>query len=434
MTRPSGRQPFPLAFYGAVSALLTPAAPLILASRSRRGKENNARIAERRGRPSRSRPEGRLAWLHGASVGEVVSLLPVVERLVARGLSVLVTSGTNTSAQLLAKRLPPGAFHQFMPLDIPSYQRRFLDHWRPDIALIVESELWPNMLRQAALRDIPLILVNARMSERSFRRWRRFPKAAAALLGQFDLCLAQSQGDAQRLGELGALRVSVAGNLKFDVPALPADLTTLAAMSGLVAGRPVWIAASTHPGEEEIAVEVHARLFERMPNLLTIIMPRHVERGAQIAQIAAADGFLATRRALGEAPERQVSIYVADTMGEAGLFYRLAPIAFVGGTLAPVGGHNPIEPAKLGTAILHGPHVHNATDIYAVLDAASAALPVGDGEELAVALGELLVDPARTRAMARAASATVDGLGGAVQRTLLAVEPYLMSFSLETRR
>jgi 3-deoxy-D-manno-octulosonic-acid transferase len=422
-----------LSIYRSGTALLEPAARAALVLRRRRGKEDEARLPERRGHAGLRRPEGRLAWLHGASVGETVSILPVVERLTRRGFSVLVTSGTLTSANLLMRRLPPGAFHQFVPLDVPRYMRRFLDHWQPDLALLAESEIWPNMILELEQRGVPLILVNGRLSERSFRRWQFLPKTARALLERIDLCLTQTPADAERLVRLGAPRVNVAGNLKFDAPTPPADAAAVATLSGVLSGRPLWIAASTHGAEDEIVCAVHRALVKRYPRLITVIAPRHPERGGQIAAIAKAERLRPLQRSTNELPNWTTDIYVADTMGELGLFFRLAPVVFMGGSLVPVGGHNPIEPAKLGSAILHGPHVHNFADVYAAFDRVDGALPVSDAETLALALSALMKDPARVRDMARAAAAVVEEHGGALDRTFQAIEPYIVQMDLEAR-
>jgi 3-deoxy-D-manno-octulosonic-acid transferase len=421
----TSRLPLTLALYRGSLTLLEPLAAGLLAWRWRKGKEDGARIGERRGFASRPRPRDRLAWLHGASVGETLSLLPLVERLTQCGVKVLVTSSTRTSADLLARRLPPGSLHQFFPLDVPRYLRRFLDHWRPDLVLFAESEIWPNTVIELGRRDIPLVMVNGRVSERSYRRWSRLPVTARALLERYALCVAQSPMDAERLARLGALRVAVAGNLKFDAPPPPADARALAHLSGLVAGRPVWIAASTHPGEEEAVAAVHQALANRLPGLLTILAPRHPERGPAVAGLAEDAGLRAIRRSAGGLPERGADVYVADTMGELGLFYRLAPLVFMGGSLVPHGGQNPIEPAKLGAAILHGPHVHNFADIYAALDHAGGALPVTDADRLAAALADLLTDAGLVRAMAQAAAQTVERLTGAIDRTMRSIEPFI---------
>jgi 3-deoxy-D-manno-octulosonic-acid transferase len=423
-----------LSLYRAATMVLRPVVPMILALRQRRSKEDPDRISERRGHPGLSRPNGRLVWLHGASVGETISILPIVERLTQRGLSVLVTSGTRTSAQILAQRLPPGAMHQYIPLDVPAHLKRFLKHWRPDLAMIAESELWPNLIVETHKANVPIVLVNARLSERSYQRWRKLPGAILALLSRIDLVLAQSRDDAQRIVRLGAPRVGVAGNLKFDVAAPPADPLALAALTGLVGNRPIWIAASTHAGEEDMAITAHLALAESRPDLLTIIAPRHPHRGEAVTELAHQAGLRVARRSQGSVPDRATQVYIVDTIGELGLFYRLAPIVFVGGSLVPHGGQNPIEPAKLGVAILHGHYVHNFTDVYGALDAAGGAWMLTEESQLVHALELLLSDPSQARALAREAATAVARLGGAVDRTIQAVEPYLMSLSLVERQ
>ena len=342
----------------------------------------------------------------------------------------LLTTGTVTSARVMEDRLPEGVTHQFAPLDAPAYVRRFLDHWEPDIALFAESELWPNMILETDARGVPLVLVNARVSERSYLRWRRFPKTIQAILGAVDLCLAQSPADATRLMDLGAARVQVAGNLKYDVPALPADPTQLARLRALIGARPVWLAASTHAGEEEIALAAHCGLLDRFPNLLTIVAPRHPERGGQIAAMARQYGVPASQRSSGGIPGPETQFYVADTIGEMGLFYRLCGIVFLGKSLAGEGGQNPIEPVKLGAAILHGPNVSNFADVYAAFDSEQGAIQVQDVESLAAALAALLNDARRLRATARAASETVQRLGGACDAIMQAIEPYVLQMQV----
>ncbi len=420
------RLPMALASYRVATAALEPVAGLLLSFRASKGKEDPARVAERRGYPGLSRPDGPLIWAHGASVGETISLMPLVERLLARGRSVLVTSGTVTSASVLARRLPPGAFHQYLPLDVPRYMRRFLDYWRPDMALIAESEIWPNLIVEARRRDIPLVMVNGRMSERSARRWQKRPDDARAVLSAFDLCLAQSQGDAERLARLGAPRVVSAGNLKFDVPPPPADPAQLAMIEGLTAGRPIWLAASTHAGEDEVVIAAHRSMRERLPGLLTLIAPRHPQRGGDIEDLARHSGLSVARRSAGLGPDPSVEIYIADTVGELGLFYRLSPVVLMGGSLVAHGGQNPIEPAKLATAILHGPHVSNFTEIYAALDRDGGAMLVNDPDTLIRSASRLLNDTASARASARAAAGTVAGLSGAAEKVMHALDPLLM--------
>lgn len=417
--------------YGLI--VLEPAVAGLLAWRRRRGKEDPVRLPERTGRPGRPRPAGPLVWAHGASIGEALSLLGLVERLSRRGFTVLVTSGTRTSAELLARRLPRGALHQFAPVDAPRYLARFLDHWRPDLALVAESELWPNTILALHEREVPLILVNGRMSERSARRWARTPAVARALLSRIALCLAQSREEAERFARLGAPRVEAGGNLKFDAGAPPADPEPLRQLAGVIAGRPVWLAASTHPGEEAAAIAAHRSLARRYPDLLTIVVPRHPERGPAVAADAVAAGLRVGRRSAGGQPHDKVDLYVADTVGELGLFYRLCPLVFVGGSLARHGGQNPIEPARLGAAILYGPHVRNFAQVYGALDRAGGARIVRDGQELTASVGQLLADPATRQAMARAGAAAIEAAGGATDRAMAAIEPFICQLKIAGR-
>jgi 3-deoxy-D-manno-octulosonic-acid transferase len=423
----------PLRAYRLMSAAARPLTPWLLARRLKRGKEDQTRLTERYGDGRVARPSGPMVWIHGASVGELLSVIPLIERLRAQDFAVLCTSGTVTSANLAAQRLPAGVIHHFVPLDVPRYAARFCDHWRPDIALFVESDLWPNLIMSVSDRGTPLILVNGRLSERSFKRWRVLPGTIAALLRRFDLCLAQSAGDAARLRDLGAPHVAVTGNLKLDVPEPPVDVNKLALLKHAIAGRTTVAGASTHPGEEGILVEVHRRLRGTFPGLLSVIAPRHAGRGPDIAEIARAAGLKAALRSRGELPQADIDIYVFDTMGELGLLYRVAPIVFVGGSLASHGGQNPIEPAKLGAAVLHGPNVWNFGDIYAAFDKAGAAELVTDVGKLAVRMGALLTDAEARSKLTAAAREVVNVLGGALDRTLQAIGPYLMQIRLERR-
>jgi 3-deoxy-D-manno-octulosonic-acid transferase len=425
--------PFALRAYRGASQLLRPLAGSFLASRQRRGKEDEARIGERKGVASMARPDGLLVWLHGASVGEVISLLPVVEYVRARGHGALVTSGTVTSAAVAARRLPEGAIHQYLPLDVQEYVDRFLDHWKPDIGLFAESELWPNLIVSASNRNTHLMVVNARMSERSFRRWKSFPSAITDLLRRFELCLAQTAADAERLTALGAPRVSAVGNLKFDVTPPPADPVKLESLQNAVAGRPLLVAASTHPGEEDIAARAHLAAKTLHPNLLTIIVPRHPERGADLAHQLFRMGLGVCRRSEGVLPDRHTDIYIADTIGEMGLFYRLGRIAFVGGSFSDRGGQNPIEAAKLGAAVLHGPDVRNFRDIYASLDAAGASLALADPAALEREVIRLLRDKVALDRMTQAGRAIVADMSGAVNRTIAALEPLMIQAELGRR-
>lgn len=417
--------------YRGATWLATPFIGLLLARRLKRGKEDGTRLRERYGHAGVARPRGPLVWLHGASVGEMIAVLPLIDRLRARGFQVLFTSGTLTSARLAQARLPPDVPHQFVPLDSPLFLRRFLKHWRPDLVLLVESELWPNLICEVSARGTPLVLVNARMSPRSFASWQRIGGSVGALLSRVDLCLAQGAEDGDRLRRLGAPRVTVTGNLKFDAPPPPVDLAAFDALATAVAGREVFVAASTHPGEEEIIVEAHQRLAKEMPGLLTVIAPRHPERGPAVVKLATEAGCPAVLRSDGYLPDKGTGIYVADTIGELGIFYRLGGVALLGGSLARKGGQNPIEPIKLDTAILHGPHVTNFAELYRRLDEARGAAPVTDARSLAASAYMLLADAASRRRMVAAGQATIESFGGALERTLAAIDPYLVQIRLE---
>jgi 3-deoxy-D-manno-octulosonic-acid transferase len=318
-----------------------------------------------------------------------------------------------------------------VPYDSPRYVARFLDHWRPSLALFIESDLWPNLILSSAARRLPMVLINGRMSQRSFPRWRRVSGTISALLGRFELCLAQSRLDGERFAALGSRNVTVTGNLKLDVPAPPADAGKLERLMSVTRGRPIVVAASTHPGEEEILVETHKTLAGFFPKLLTVIVPRHADRGEAIARMIAASGLKAALRSREELPTAATDIYVADTMGEMGLFYRLAPIVFMGGSLVAHGGQNPIEAVKLGASVVHGPHVFNFTDVYEALDAAHGARRADSQEALVKQLGQLLADPKVRDAQLAAAERVVADLGGALERTLTALEPYLLQLRIE---
>lgn len=411
--------------HGALATALAPALGLWLARRARQGKEDPARLGERRGLASRPRPPGPLLWLHGASVGETRAALPLLHALLDAHprAQALVTSGTLASARLLDTALPPRALHQFAPLDVPGWIARFLDHWRPDAALWVESELWPNLLDALGRRGIPAALVNARLSPRAFARWRRLHPALRPDLAAFATVLAQSADDAARLAALGARGVQDAGNLKFDAPLLPAGPEALAALAAALGDRPRWLAASTHPGEDALVATAHEIAARQLPRLLTILVPRHPARGAAIAAELRARGLAVARRGAGETLDAATAIYLADTMGELGLFYRLAPLAFMGKSLASGGGQNPLEGIALGSAILSGPDVSAFAAIYADLAAADGVRFVDDAAALGAAVAALLADAA-ARARLAAAGATVAARGrGALARHLAALGP-----------
>ena len=424
------RLPFTLRLYRGLTGMAAPLAGPLLNWRLKRGKEDVQRMGERRGIPSLPRPPGPLIWVHAASVGEFLSVLSLLERIRARGIGVLLTSGTVTAARIAEQRMPEGVLHQFVPLDVPVFVESFFDHWRPNLALIAESEFWPNLITEGRRRGVPFVLVNGRLSDRSYGRWRMARGTAKALLSQIDLCLAQETEIADRLEQLGAKQVITTGNLKFDTPPPPAEPAQLSAIERSMRNRPILLAASTHPGEEAIIIDAHLRVRRLVPSLLTVIAPRHPERGAQVVDLAEEMGAVPVMRSRGHVPDRGTEIYVADTIGELGLFYRVAPIVFMGGSLVRHGGQNPIEPAKLDRAILHGPHVGNFSAIYAQLNRNRGAATVTDAESLAKSIALLLDDAELVRSMAASAHATVDKLGGALDRTVKAIEPYLVQLRL----
>jgi 3-deoxy-D-manno-octulosonic-acid transferase len=426
-----GSLPMTLRVYRTLSAAAVPLAPVLIRQRLKQGKEDPARINERRGMTADVRPHGPLVWIHGASVGEVLAAAGLIEKLRALNLRILLTSGTVTSAAVVAKRFPPDVIHQYVPYDSPRYVARFLDHWQPSLALFIESDLWPNLILAGAARRLPMVLINGRMSHRSFPRWRRISGTIEALLGRFEVCLAQSEVDAERFTALGSRNVVTTGNLKLDVQAPPADNARLERLMSVTRGRPVIVAASTHPGEEEILAEMHRELARYFPQLLTVIVPRHPNRGEAIARMIAASGLHVSLRSHEDLPTATTDIYIADTMGELGLFYRLAPIVFMGGSLVEHGGQNPIEAIKLGAAIVHGPHVFNFTDVYDALDAAGGAKQAAAQQALVKQIGQWLADPTARQASVEAAGRVVDQLGGALERTLGALEPYLLQLRLE---
>jgi 3-deoxy-D-manno-octulosonic-acid transferase len=426
------RLPVTLRVYRGLSTALAPLAPMWISRRLKQNKEDPARTDERRGIARISRPAGPLVWIHGASVGEVLAAAALIERLRSAGFRVLLTSGTVTSAEIVAKRFPADIIHQYIPYDSPAFVARFLGHWQPNLALFIESDIWPNLILQAAQRRLPMVLINGRMSQRSFPRWQKFSATIGALLGRFDICLAQSDTDAARFGALGSNNVRVTGNLKLDVSAPPVNQAKLDVLTGLTSGRPVIVASSTHPGEEEILLETHRTLAGFFPGLLTVIVPRHAHRGEAIARMIVAAGAEVALRSREEMPTAATDVYVADTMGELGLFYRLSPVVFMGGSLVPHGGQNPIEAVKLGASIVHGPHVFNFTDVFAALDAAGGAKQAATSEQLVKQLGQMLGDTAARKASIDAAEQVVARLGGALDRTLSALEPYLLQMRLET--
>ena len=408
--------PLPLVLYGAAMAALEPLAPSLLRARARRGKEDPGRISERLGRAGLPRPDGALIWLHGVSVGETTSLLPLVAALRTRrpDLTILVTCGTTTAATLLARRLPQGVIHQFAPVDSPGAVRRFLDHWRPNSAVFVESELWPNLILAAKARGVRLALLSARMTAASANGWSQWPASARALLSAFDLILPQDAATDERLSRLGGT-TGPRLNLKLVGEPLPADMAELDRLRAALAGRKVVLAASTHPGED---ASIANAVRKAAPGGILILAPRHPERGAEIA--AMLGGALRSRgEALGP-------VYVADTLGELGLFFRLADFVVMGGSFVPgIGGHNPLEPARIGRPILTGRYVFNAADTYAEMFAEAAAIEATNGTALARHIRGLLDNPVIARRMGEAALAYANRQGAALDQALTLLDPLL---------
>jgi 3-deoxy-D-manno-octulosonic-acid transferase len=426
------------ALYRVLTFLAGPPLRIYLRRRVGRGKEEKKRLGERFGVASEPRPAGPLVWLHAASVGESLSLLPLVEALRSRepALNVLVTSGTVTSARLLRTRLPAAVVHQYNPVDRAAWVRRFLDHWQPDLALYVESELWPNLLGMTQARGIPTGLLNARMSESSYRNWRRLPAFIKRLMGGFQFCLAQNPTQAERMAALGARNPRPLGNLKCAAKPLAVDADALAGLRGATDGRPCWLAASTHDGEEAAAAQVHDALRTRHPGLLTVIAPRHPERADEIARLLRGQGLQVVQRSRDGLAglDGAGDVYLVDTLGELGLFYRLCPVAFVGGSLSGAGGHNPIEPARLGCAVVHGPDMRAFAEVAEDLSEPGGSWQVADTDGLVRAVDRLLREPDTRHHQAEAAQAVAAAQANVLDAVLAELEPYLAALRPAARK
>ena len=403
-----------IGLYRLVTRLAEPALPWLLKGRARKGKEDLARLGERLGRASQARPNGPLVWLHGASLGESLSLLPLIDRLTAArpDAEILVTAGTLTAAEVLAGRLPSGVIHQFSPVDAPGVANRFLDHWKPDLVVFAESELWPNLLFGAKARGAHMALVSARMTQSSAERWRRLGGAARWVLTAFDLVLPQDAESSERFESLGARPVGQL-NLKLAGGPPPVDPRQLAALREAAAGRPVLLAASTHAGEDEIVLEAFAHIRSLQPEALLVIAPRHPTRALEVLTLARASGFTADRRT--EAAFGASDVHVADTLGELGLWFALADLSLVAGSLVPdIGGHNPMEPARLARPFVSGPHVESWRGVYAALEAADALVTVADARALAGAFLAAIAEPSIAAERAERARVFAAGQGEAL--------------------
>lgn len=412
--------------YHLFTRLATPFIYLFLLKRQRDGKEDDIRFGERFGRPTIPRPEGHVIWFHAASVGESVSILPLIERIASTypQVHILLTTGTVSSASMIESRLPKKAFHQYVMVDHIDYVRRFLRHWRPSMAFWVESELWPNMVTETS-KYCSLYLLNARVSDRSFRKWQIFNPFARYILSHFELILAQSKRDAKRLRDIGAQEVRYVGNIKNDAPALPSDPKKMGELVSMIGDRPVWLAASTHNGEEEIVVEIHALLKEIHPHLLTIIAPRHPTRAAEIAAMVKAKDLRVARRSENVEVTSDTDVYLADTIGELGIFYRLVPIVYIGGSLVPHGGQNPLEPARLECAVVFGPHMENFSEVSRELLQNKAAQQIQDRDGLRHCIDKLLGDHHAQSDLASTAYQLVEEKAGVVDHFMHELEPFL---------
>lgn len=395
--------------------------------RASRGKEEISRRGERYGRASVERPAGPLVWVHAASLGETSAVIAIIRRLREQGIHVILTTGTVTSAALAKERLGNSVIHQYVPLDIKPSVSRFLNYWKPDLSIFAESEIWPMTILELGARRIPQVLVNARMSDRSFKRWKKRLALAESLFENFSHVAAQSQVDAERFRALGARPVTMTGNLKVDVPVPPVDEDFYAKMCRAIAGRPVWAAISTHDGEELIAGRVHRALKKHWPDLLTIIVPRHPDRSGEIHEALVKSGLNVSLRTHDKVPARGSDILLGDTVGEMGLYLRMAPVVFVGRSLAKEasGGQNPLEPAVLNSAILSGPNVGNFEEAYRQLLAGKGARLVKDDVDLAKCVHKLLATPPLRDAMAESAHDVVGSMKGAFETTWDDLRPYV---------
>ncbi len=398
--------PFLYRTWVAASVLLVPFAALMQTRKLRDQGIPARRAHEKLGNATEDRKgSGPLIWLHAASVGESLSVLALITRMggMLPKAQFLITSGTATSARLLAQRMPPRTIHQFAPLDAPGPLKRFLRHWRPDAAIFVESEVWPQMLRRTRATGARMALVNARMSDKSVATWRKWPRTARYLFEVFDLILTQNDAMAHNMVSMNAPsdRVARGINLKSMAGPLPLDEDALFEARAALGARPVWVASSTHEGEESAVLQAHQTLLRTHPDLCLILAPRHPERGDAVEALITKAGLTCQRRSRGDAPGAQV--YLADTLGELGLWYALSDIVFLGGSLLPIGGHNPFEVAQSGAAVLSGNHVSAFAETYAQLETEGAARIVADGDDLAHRVALLLDTPDQLAAMTDAA-------------------------------
>lgn len=417
-----------LFFYRLLLFLLSPLILVWLLIRMVEGKEDCHRFRERLGFAGRKRPQGKLIWMHGASVGECLSMLPLVDKILKENPAahVMVTSGTCTSAELMKKRLPPRAFHHYLPVDFKSAGRRFVRAFRPDAVLWFESEFWPNILMSVHEAGIPLILLNGRISDRSFRRWQRFPYVIRAILRLFTTAFGQSEEDTRRLKVLGATEALSVGNLKCAAAAAPYQPAALKELTQQIGARPCWCAASTHSGEEALVADIHTALKTIYPKLLTISVPRHPQRGNEIEELFKEKDLHVARRSRKEKIKASTDVYLADTIGEMGLLYRLAPLVFVGGSLVPFGGQNMLEPMRLARTVLVGPHTFNFKEIMRHAKEKGAVIETKDKMDLCGNLAYLLKHPEAQQDIGRRAEQMAVSEMGVLNRIYKALEERIL--------
>lgn len=401
--------------------------------RAKRGKEERRRRYERYGYSSEDKPEGPLVWFHAASVGEAMAVLALVERVHALGIHAVLTTGTVTSAELVRERLPKSAYHQYVPLDLKPAVTRFLDHWKPDLAVFTESEIWPTTIQKLKKEKIPQVLVNARMSDRSFKRWQSANNVAEELFDCFSHVAAQSEVDAQRFRDLGARPVTCTGNLKVDTKSLPVNDVELASLVKQSVGRPTWVAASTHKGEEEIILRTHKELKKEFPTLLTVLVPRHPNRREEIVHLLHNARLKFSQRSKGENISPDCDVYLGDTIGEMGLYIRMAPIIFMGRSLSVFGGQNALEPAAIGAAIISGNNVTNFRDVYKNLLENDGVRLVKNGKMLQSNLSFLLKNPSECAKMIIGGKKTVDEMSGALENTVEVLDSYVFPLTVKSK-
>jgi 3-deoxy-D-manno-octulosonic-acid transferase len=427
-----------LTIYKTILRAGTPFIKRTLSERLDRGKEDPLRISERYGIASLPRPSGTLIWFHVASVGEAQSIRVIIDELLNANsdLHILVTSVTRTSADLLNQQLPPRAFHQYAPFDHPNWVKAFLNHWQPSMAIWVESELWPSMLAQIRKRYIHAALLNARLSPTSLKRWKFSGSFIREILSTFNVILCQTSHDETSFETLGATRVVTTGNIKYCAEALSYDAHEYEILKTQINTRPCWIYASTHDDEESIAATIHKDLKTKIPNLLTLIAPRHPERTAKIYETLKTQDLNIIKRSSAEPITDQTDILLIDTMGELGLFYRLSKIAMIGRSLSldGGGGHNPLEAMRLGSVIIHGKAVQNLQDIYDDIHKAEAGITVHDRYELAQALQKLFNHPQSYKVLLDATNEFILSQKSILEKTLDELEPLFLQIGIKPPR